>query len=84
MSKPKPLTTRERVARRREALRAKGLRPKQIWVADLRNPEVLERIRLECEAINRADARSGVMEFVEAISIWNDLPDDDIPAYRQS
>ena len=82
MSKPKPMSTRDRVARRRAALRAQGLRPKQIWVPDLRKPEVLERIRLECEAINRADARSGDMEFLEAISILNDLPDDDIPDFR--
>ena len=84
MSKPKPLSTRERVARRRAALRAEGLRPKQIWVPDLRSPEARERIRRECEAINRADACSGDMQFVESISVWNDLKDDDIPDYRES
>jgi hypothetical protein len=82
MSKPKPMSTRERVARRRQALRAQGLRPKQIWVPDLRSPEVRERIRAECEAINRADSRSDDMQFLDSISIFNDLSDDDIPEHR--
>ena len=70
MSKPKPLSSRERVARRRQALRAQGLRPKQIWVPDLRDPEVQEQIRRECQAINEAMARSDDWAFIESIQLW--------------
>ncbi len=74
MSKPNPMSTRERVARRRAALRAQGLRPKQVWVPDLRRPEVRERIRRECEAINEAMRRSDDWAFIESLQAW---PEDD-------
>ena len=48
------LTGAQRVAKRRAALRAQGLRPKQTWVPDVRDPKVLEGIRRSV-AIIRAD-----------------------------
>jgi hypothetical protein len=81
MNKHTSLSTRERVAKHRAALRAQGLRPKQIWVPDLRLPEVRERIRREAAAIAAADAKSDDMAFIESISIWNELPDNDIPEF---
>jgi hypothetical protein len=74
MNKPEPLSTRERVARRRAALRAQGLRPKQVWVPDLRSPEMRERIRQECLAINEAVRRAGDWAFINAVQFW---PEDD-------
>ena len=49
------LTGAQRAARYRAAKRAQGLRLKQIWVWDLRNPRVREEIRREVEEINRRD-----------------------------
>ena len=79
MNKPTPLSSRERVAKRRTALRAQGLRPKQFWVPDTRRPEVREQILREAEAIATADARSEDMAFIDSISVWNDLPPYDPP-----
>lgn len=45
--KPAPKSSRERMASRRERLRAQGLRPVQHWVPDLRDPKVLADIRRE-------------------------------------
>ena len=73
MNKPAPLSSRERVAKRRAALRAQGLRPKQIWVPDLRRPEIREQIRREAEAIAASD-READIRFAEAIQHW---PEDD-------
>lgn len=42
-----PKSPRERMASRRERLRAQGLRPVQHWVPDLRDPKVLADIRRE-------------------------------------
>jgi hypothetical protein len=45
--KPPAKTPRERMASRRERLRAQGLRPVQHWVPDLRDPKVLAELRRE-------------------------------------
>ena len=66
MGKHETLTGAQRVAKRRAAQRAQGLRLKQFWVPDLRDPEVLERIRRSVEAINKSDAENGVLEWLDA------------------
>ena len=47
--KTKPQTPQQRMASRRDRLRAQGLRPVQHWVPDLRDPKVLAEIRREAE-----------------------------------
>ncbi len=74
MNKPEPMSIRSRVAKRRAALRAQGLRPKQMWVLDLRNPEVREQIRHDCERISASLHREGDLAFAEALQYW---PEDD-------
>jgi Protein of unknown function (DUF3018) len=59
------LTGAQRQAKHRAAMRAKGLRLRQIWVPDLRDPEVRERWRLQIEAMNRRDREDGVMEYID-------------------
>jgi hypothetical protein len=73
------LTGAERAARYRAAKRAQGLRLKQIWVPDLRDPKVREKIRKEGAEINRRDSESGVMAWLESVQegIWDDEPDYD-------
>ena len=46
------MTGAQRVAKRRAALRAQGLRLKQIWVPDLRDPKVRVGIAREIAEIN--------------------------------
>ncbi len=67
MGKHENLTGAERVAKRRAAMRAQGLRPIQIWVPDLRNPEVREAIRRSVEIINRRDEEEDVMAWIESL-----------------
>ena len=52
-----PSSSSERVRKRREALRAAGLRPVQIWVPDTRRPEFAEACRRQSliAAADRAD-----------------------------
>jgi Protein of unknown function (DUF3018) len=61
------LTGAQRAARFRAAKRAQGLRLKQIWVPDLRDPEVRARIAREVEEINRRDRCDGIMAEIEAM-----------------
>jgi hypothetical protein len=70
------------VAKRRAALRAQGLRPKQIWIPDLRRADVRESIEREAQAIARADELDGIMAFIDSISILNELPPHDGPEYE--
>ena len=51
-----PSSVSERVQRRREALRAAGLRPVQIWVPDAHRPGFAEERRRQSLAAARADA----------------------------
>jgi Protein of unknown function (DUF3018) len=70
------MTGAERVARHRAAKRAQGLRLKQFWVPDLRNPEVLEQLRRSVEIINASDRRDGVMGYINSLNdeMLNSLP----------
>lgn len=61
------LTGAQRAARYRAAKRAQGLRLKQIWVPDLRDPKVREQLRSEGAEINRRDRKSGIMAELEAM-----------------
>jgi hypothetical protein len=57
----------ERVQRRRDALRAAGLRPVQIWVPDTRRPGFAEECRRQSRAAAEADAAdSGLNAFLDA------------------
>lgn len=49
----------ERVRKRREALRAAGLRPLQIWVPDTRKPGFAEECRRQSAVIAEAEAADG-------------------------
>ena len=72
------LTGAQRAARYRAAKRAQGLRLKQIWVPDLRDPKVREEIRQSAAEINRRDRLDGTMEYLESLSdeILDSLPRD--------
>jgi hypothetical protein len=51
-----PSSVRQRVHKRREALRAAGLRPIQIWVPDTRRPGFAEECRRQALIVAAADA----------------------------
>ncbi|QVL50998.1 MAG: antitoxin MazE family protein [Thiocapsa sp.] len=57
----------ERVRKRRDALRAAGLRPLQIWVPDTKRPGFAEECRRQSLAVAQADAADqGLMGFIDA------------------
>lgn len=47
----------QRVQKRRDELRAQGLRPVQIWLPDTRDPKVREAFAEAARSINEADKR---------------------------
>lgn len=53
MNMHRPLTSAERVARRRAALRAQGLRPRTYWLPDTSTPEFAEKAARATAAMNR-------------------------------
>jgi hypothetical protein len=50
------MSVNDRVRKRRDALRAAGLRPVQIWVPDTRSPGFAEECRRQSAMVARADA----------------------------
>lgn len=62
-----PNSVSERVQKRREALRAAGLRPVQIWVPDTRRPGFAAECQRQTTLIAAADrADSDLTEFMDA------------------
>ena len=62
----------QRVAKRRAALRAQGLRPIQIWVPDTRAPGFADECARQAaiaDAANRSDAELGRFEEATAADI---------------
>lgn len=57
----------QRVRKRRDVLRASGLRPIQIWVPDTRQPGFAEECRRQSALIAEADkADTGLHAFMDA------------------
>ncbi len=62
-----PASVKQRVQKRREALRAAGLRPVQIWVPDTRAPGFAEEYRRQFELVAAADREDlELMNFLDA------------------
>jgi hypothetical protein len=62
-----PMATNERVRKRRDSLRAAGLRPLQIWVPDTRRPGFAEECRRQSLLVAKADtADEDLQDFLDA------------------
>ena len=79
MNKPGPISGRERVARRRAALRAQGLRPKQFWVPDVHSPEFREQARHAALAVASSEEEADVQAWIDSSIDWDSLPPYDAP-----
>ncbi|MGL5824497.1 MAG: antitoxin MazE family protein [Nocardioides sp.] len=65
-------STRERVREHRQRLRDQGLRPVQIWVPDVRDPEFVAEAHRQSAAVAASEQESDDQAFVDAISIdWD-------------
>ncbi len=70
---PTPVSQRE--GKRRQALRAAGLRPVEIWVPDTRQPGFAEECRRQALAVAAADAADSQLgSFLDAA--FADLDDE--------
>jgi hypothetical protein len=69
--KQKPRTPQQRMAARRDRLRAQGLRPVQHWVADLRNPKVLKEIRREGAMLSKHPENDAIDDWIDAVYDWD-------------
>jgi len=58
----------ERVKRHRDALRASGLRPVQIWVPDTRSPKFAEECRRQSLLLREDSAEVELLDWIEAAS----------------
>ncbi|WP_207099942.1 antitoxin MazE family protein [Paracoccus shandongensis] len=62
---PSPIS--QRVQKRRDALRAAGLRPVQIWVPDTRRPGFATECRRQAAVVARSDrADTDLGDFIDA------------------
>jgi hypothetical protein len=72
MSSPRE---RKNVARRvnkhRQALRAAGLRPIQIWVPDVRSKSFAVQARRQSLAIARSAQEKDDLAFIESVADWD-------------
>jgi hypothetical protein len=65
--KTKPQTPQQRMASRRERLRAQGLRPVQHWVPDLRDPRILKEIRLEGAMLSKHPEDAAIDDWLDTV-----------------
>ena len=61
----------QRVQKHRNALRAAGLRPIQIWVPDVRSKRFATQARRQSLAIARSAQEKDDLVFIESISDWD-------------
>ena len=69
--KTKAKTPKQRMAVRRERLRAQGLRPVQHWVPDLRDPKVLADMRRQAKLMARHPENEAIDAWNEAVYDWS-------------
>ena len=68
--KAKPRTPQQRMASRRERLRAQGLRPVQFWVPDLRDPKVVADIRRQAKLMAQHPENDAIDDWIEQVVDW--------------
>lgn len=76
MNRPHSHVSKDRVARHRAAMRAKGYRLKQFWLPDVRTPEFKEQAKRDMAAIEALPDRQDDIDFAEAIQYWPEEDDD--------
>jgi hypothetical protein len=59
------VSAKDRVRKHRESLRARGLRPIQIWVPDTRRPGFVEEARRQCLALRNDPQGKEALDFIE-------------------
>ncbi len=65
-------TSRKRVATHRAQLRAKGLRPVQIWVPDTRAPGFAAEALRQSRLVDGDEEFEEIMDFIEHVSVFDE------------
>jgi hypothetical protein len=71
-SRGKAQTPQQRMAARRERLRAQGLRPVQHWVPDLRDPKVKADLRRQAKLMARPVEGGALDEWIDKAYDWSE------------
>ena len=71
MSTTARTTSRDKVRAHRSRLRKQGLRPVQIWVADVRSRAFARTAHRQSLAVAKSSHAENDQAFVDAISAWN-------------
>jgi hypothetical protein len=64
-------TARNKVRDHRDRLRKLGLRPVQIWVADVRSKDFERAAHPQSLAVSKSRHAKKEQEFVDAVSAWD-------------
>ena len=64
-------SSRAKVQRHRDRLRAQGLRPIQIWVPDVRASSFKSEARRQSAAVARSGHARADQGFIDAVSEWD-------------
>jgi nicotinamide mononucleotide adenylyltransferase len=70
-TKAKPKTARERMQTHRDRLRAKGLRPVQYWVPDMRDPKVQADLRRQGKLMARPVEGGALDDWIDTAYDWS-------------
>ena len=76
-AKPQELrraATRLKVREHRQRLRAKGMRPIQIWVPDVRSPEFSAEARRQSQLVAQSAQEPEIQALIDSLAEW---PNDD-------
>lgn len=67
------MTVKHRVTEYRRRMRARGLRPVQIWVPDVRSQRFVQEAHRQAALVARVDQQSDDQQFVEAVTVsWDE------------
>ena len=66
-----PKSSRDKVRKHRERLRAQGLHPIQIWIPDINSKEFREEARRQSLAVSNSPQAKEDQDFIDSISEWN-------------
>ena len=75
MGKHEKISGRERSARYRAKMRAKGYRLKQFWLPDVTSPEFIAQAQADARAIAASKDSAEAQAFINSIidDVWSDL-----------
>lgn len=67
------MAVRDRVGQHRLRMRARGYRPVQVWLPDVRTEEFAREARRQAVLVARNDHQTDDQDFIEAVSVdWDE------------